>query len=188
MKKLIAVLAALTMLFVCGCGSNSKDNGTDNGNGTNNGTNNAVDERHDTNTNTVGDDVREGVDDAGNAVGDAVDDVGNAIRDGADAVTGDNNNAAKQPNTVNGTNAPAGESVKQKRHGVSCAVFFVFLHRFTGAHELRQQYALSGRQIFAEPQREVALCGARETAAPAAGAKRKGHLRFPFLFELLPFP
>lgn len=96
MKKLIAVLAALTMLFVCGCGSNSKDNGTDNGNGTNNGTNNAVDERRDTNTNTVGDDVREGVDDAGNA-----------IRDGADAVTGDNNNAAKQPNTANGTNAPA---------------------------------------------------------------------------------
>ena len=34
MKKLIALLAALTMLFVCGCGSNSKDNGTDNGNGT----------------------------------------------------------------------------------------------------------------------------------------------------------
>ena len=96
MKKLIALLAALTMLFVCGCGSNSKDNGTDNGNGTNNGTNNAVDERRDTNTNTVGDDVREGVDDAGNAVG-----------DGADAVTGDNNNAAKQPNTANGTNAPA---------------------------------------------------------------------------------
>ena len=25
-------------------------------------------------------------------------------------------------------------------------------------------------------------------AAPAAGAKRKGHLRFPFLFGLLPFP
>ena len=103
MKKLIALLAALTMLFVCGCGSNSKDNGKDNGNGTNN----AVDERHDTNTNTVGDDVRKGVDDAGNAVGDAVDDAGNAIRDGADAVTGDNNNAAKQPNTANGTNAPA---------------------------------------------------------------------------------
>ena len=103
MKKLIALLAALTMLFVCGCSSNSKDNGTDNGNGTNN----AVDERRDTNTNTVGDDVRKGVDDAGNAVGDAVDDAGNAIRDGADAVTGENNNAAKQPNTANGTNAPA---------------------------------------------------------------------------------
>ena len=100
MKKLIALLAALTMLFVCGCGSNSKDNGTDNGNGTNNGTNNAVDERRDTNTNTVGDDVRNGVDDA-------MDEAGNAIRDGADAVTGDNNNAAKQPNTANGTNAPA---------------------------------------------------------------------------------
>ena len=107
MKKLIALLAALTMLFVCGCGSNSKDNGTDNGNGTNHGTNNAVDERRDTNTNTVGDDVRKGVDDAGNAVGDAVDDAGNAIRDGADAVTGENNHAAKQPNTANGTNAPA---------------------------------------------------------------------------------
>ena len=42
--------------------------------------------------------------------------------------------------------------------------------------------------FFAEPQRGVALCGARESAAPAAGAKRKGHLRFPFLFGLLPFP
>ena len=28
----------------------------------------------------------------------------------------------------------------------------------------------------------------RGSAAPAAWAKRKGHLRFPFLFELLPFP
>ena len=45
-----------------------------------------------------------------------------------------------------------------------------------------------GGSFFAEPQRRVALCGTRETAAPAAGAKRKGHLRFPFLFELLPFP
>ena len=33
-----------------------------------------------------------------------------------------------------------------------------------------------------------AVCGRRESAAPAAGAKRKGHLRFPFLFKLLPFP
>lgn len=108
MKKLIALLAALTMLFVCGCGNNSKDNGKDNGNGTNNAVdNNTVDERRDTNTNAVGDDVREGVDDAGNAVGDAMDEAGNAIRDGADAVTGDNNNAAKRPNTANGTNAPA---------------------------------------------------------------------------------
>ena len=47
---------------------------------------------------------------------------------------------------------------------------------------------LTGGEFSAEPQRGVALCGARESAAPAAGAKRKGHLRFPFLFELLPFP
>ena len=48
--------------------------------------------------------------------------------------------------------------------------------------------SLTGGRFFAEIQRGVALCGARETAAPAAGAKRKGHLRFPFLFGLLPFP
>ena len=33
-----------------------------------------------------------------------------------------------------------------------------------------------------------AVCGRRERAAPAAGAKRKDNLRFSFLFELLPFP
>ena len=33
-----------------------------------------------------------------------------------------------------------------------------------------------------------AVCGRRERAAPRGGAKRKGHLRFPFLFGLLPFP
>ena len=56
--------------------------------------------------------------------------------------------------------------------------------------------SLTGGEFFAEIQRGVALCGAREIAASAAGtapyprrlAKRKGHLRFPFLFELLPFP
>ena len=35
---------------------------------------------------------------------------------------------------------------------------------------------------------DFALCGARERAARAAGAKREGHLRFPSLIELLPFP
>ena len=94
-----------------------------------------------------------------------------------------------------------------------------FLHRLSGARELplagssltggsfsapadrgtRTASACSpfpGGEFFAELQRGVALCGAREVAAPAAGAtpyprrwaKRKGHLRFPFLFELLPFP
>ena len=47
---------------------------------------------------------------------------------------------------------------------------------------------LTGGEFFVEIQRVGALCGARETAASAAGTKRKGHLRFPFLFELLPFP
>ena len=50
-------------------------------------------------------------------------------------------------------------------------------------------FVLNGRGVFSLRRSErVALCGARESAAPAAGAKRKGHLRFPFLFELLPFP
>ena len=48
---------------------------------------------------------------------------------------------------------------------------------------------LTGGEFFAELQRgEYAACGGGDVAAPAAGAKRKGHLRFPFLFELLPFP
>ena len=57
-----------------------------------------------------------------------------------------------------------------------------------GARTASACSSLTGGEFFAEPQRGVALCGARESAAPAAGAKRKGHLRFPFLFELLPFP
>ena len=64
-----------------------------------------------------------------------------------------------------------------------------FLHRLTGVRELPQACSpFPGGEFFAEPQRGVALCGARETAAPAAGAKRKDNLRFSFLFELLPFP
>ena len=58
----------------------------------------------------------------------------------------------------------------------------------SGVLEPRRRFTLTGGEFFAEIQRGVALCGARENAAPAAGAKRKGHLRFPFLFELLPFP
>ena len=64
----------------------------------------------------------------------------------------------------------------------------LFLHRLSGVLEPRRRFTLTGGEFFAEMQRGVALCGARESAAPAAGAKRKGHLRFPFLFGLLPFP
>ena len=64
----------------------------------------------------------------------------------------------------------------------------LFLHRLSGVLEPRRRFTLTGGEFSAEPQRGVALCGARESTAPAAGAKRKGHLRFPFLFELLPFP
>ena len=64
------------------------------------------------------------------------------------------------------------------------------LHRLNGVLELPQAGSpLTGGKFSAEPQRRVALCGAREVAAPrGGGAKRKGHLRFPFLFGLLPFP
>ena len=64
-----------------------------------------------------------------------------------------------------------------------------FLHRMTGEHDLPQAGSpLTDGRSSLEIKRRVALCGARESAAPAAGAKRKGHLRFPFLFGLLPFP
>ena len=43
--------------------------------------------------------------------------------------------------------------------------------------------------FFAEPQQgDSPSADGGNVAAPAAGAKRQGHLRFPFLFELLPFP
>ena len=72
----------------------------------------------------------------------------------------------------------------------------LFLHRLSGVFEPRRRFTLTGGEFFAEPQQGIALCGARESAAPAAGttpyprrwAKRKDNLRFSFLFELLPFP
>ena len=72
----------------------------------------------------------------------------------------------------------------------------LFLHRLSGVLEPRRRFTLTGGEFFAEPQQGIALCGARESAAPAAGttpyprrwAKRKDNLRFSFLFELLPFP
>ena len=63
-----------------------------------------------------------------------------------------------------------------------------FLYRLVEHASCVSNTPCPGGKIFAEPQRRAALCRARETAASAAGTKRKGHLRFPFLFELLPFP
>ncbi len=90
MKRLIALLAALTMVFACGC-SNTTDqtnpNGTDN-NVTQDQNNDGVVD----NGNTVGDDIQNGMEDMGDAVQEGVDNAGNAIRDGVDdvgdAVTG----------------------------------------------------------------------------------------------------
>ena len=63
------------------------------------------------------------------------------------------------------------------------------MHRMSGARELPQAGSpLTGGRFFAEPQRGIRRRCGGNVAAPAAGAKRKGHLRFPFLFELLPFP
>ena len=82
----------------------------------------------------------------------------------------------------------------------------------TGARELRQRVRPNGAAVFSAPEsrgaRTASACSpfpggkffaepqqgdspsadGGSVAAPAAGAKRKGHLRFPFLFELLPFP
>ena len=73
-----------------------------------------------------------------------------------------------------------------------------FLHRLSGAHELPQAGSpFPGGEFSAEPQRgdspsadggNVPRPAAGTTPYPRRWAKRKGHLRFPFLFELLPFP
>ena len=62
---------------------------------------------------------------------------------------------------------------------IAFSVLRIYYATFAGSCQLKsRKVALCG------------VCGARRwgDAAPAAGAKRKGHLRFPFLFELLPFP
>ena len=87
----------------------------------------------------------------------------------------------------------------------------LFLHRLTRAHELPQAGSPLTGGSFSAPEsrgaRTALACSpltgggalrfsggdspsadGGNVAAPAAGAKRKGHLRFPFLFGLLPFP
>ena len=96
--------------------------------------------------------------------------------------------SAGSPLTGGSFSAPADRGA---RTASACSFYpggTFFLHRLCGVLELRRRFALTGGEFFAEPQRGIAFCGARETAASAAGTKRKGHLRFPFLFELLPFP
>ena len=64
------------------------------------------------------------------------------------------------------------------------------LHRLIGALEPPLAGSpFPGGELFAEPQRgDSPSADGGDGAAPAAGATRKGHLRCPFLFELLPFP
>ena len=111
MKRLIAILAMLTMLLGCGCSNTAykaQNNGTDNTVTDNNGTtgsNGTTDQNGSgavNDNNTVGDDIRDGVNDVGNAVGEA----GNAVRDGVDnvgdALTGNEN---RMDNGTAGNNA-----------------------------------------------------------------------------------
>ena len=94
MKRLIAMLAVLTMVFACGCSSNTSDNaesgGMDNGMSENQNGSAMTD-----NNGNVGDDIRDGVDDMGDAVGQGINDTGDAIENGADrmdeALTGEQN-------------------------------------------------------------------------------------------------
>ena len=85
--------------------------------------------------------------------------------------------------------APTSWGTRTARAGSLLTGRQLFQHRLSGGHERRQRVRPFRAESF--PLRfsgGVTLCGARETATPAAGAKRKGHLRFSFLFELLPFP
>ena len=72
---------------------------------------------------------------------------------------------------------------------MSIAFAEIFLHCPAGCANCVSGFALTGGVFFAEIQRwGFAVCGRRDVAAPAAGAKRKDNLRFSFLFGLLPFP
>ena len=64
-----------------------------------------------------------------------------------------------------------------------------FLHRKAGVRELRQRVRpFRAGSVSLNFSGGFAVCGRRDVAAPAAGAKRKDNLRFSFLFGLLPFP
>ncbi len=120
MKKLIALLAAMTMMFACGCSNTEADQEKDKPNNsvTNDqkspNTTNETGIRED--TDRLGDDVKDGLEDTGDAIKDGVEDAGDAIKDGVqdvgDAVTGDKNNtngaqgSVPQNSANNGTAIP----------------------------------------------------------------------------------
>ena len=86
--------------------------------------------------------------------------------------------------------APAERGARTAAGGFAPNGAAPFLHRKAGARELPQACSpFPGGKFFAEPQRGIRrLRTAGATPYPRRWAKRKGHLRFPFLFELLPFP
>ena len=81
---------------------------------------------------------------------------------------------------------------------MSIAFSEIFLHRPAGCANCAGGFAPNGRGCFSlrfsggdSPSADggdVAAPAAGTTPYPRRWAKRKGHLRFPFLFELLPFP
>ena len=104
---------------------------------------------------------------------------------------------AGSPLTGGSFSALAGRGTRTAAGGFDPNGQLLFLHRLTGARELRQRVRpIRAGSFSLNLSGGFAVCGRRDVAAPAAGtapyprrrAKRKGHLRFPFLFELLPFP
>lgn len=101
MKRLIALLAALTMLFACGCSNTAEDpnqNGTDSNMTDNENPDGMIEDG-----NTVQEDMQNGMDDMGEAVQDGMDKAGEAVQDGmdkaGDAMTG--NDAGVTDGTAN---------------------------------------------------------------------------------------
>lgn len=122
MKKLIALLAAMTMVFACGCSNTEKDQKNDKPNNSVTNDQNAPNTTNGTgvreDTDRLGDDVKNGVEDTGDAIKDGVMDAGDAIKDGAqdigNAVTGDKggvNNAGGAQGSVPQNSANNGTAI-----------------------------------------------------------------------------
>ena len=94
MKRLIALFAALTLVFACGCSGKTDDSGTDNNNVSEN-QNGMIEDDTATSDKTPGDVIREDADD----MGDAIDDAGEAVENGADRM----DEALSGDQTENGT-------------------------------------------------------------------------------------